>query len=119
MVSGEIRKEFGTKQGQWEARIMANVEYTLDELWQEAWETAEEPTAEIFGNSETLPPDEIELVSSPEFRKLSRPARIQRLMEHRAAKGILPNYVLPARPGRFRGGISWWGGERNADARLK
>ena len=67
------------------------LEQYIDEVWKECWAKAEEPTAQIFGNAETLPPDELALVFSPAFQKLSQPAKIQRLMEHRKAKGILPN----------------------------
>lgn len=74
---------------------MANANLTLeqylDETWAAAWVKADEPTQEIFGDNETLPPDEIELVFSSAFGKLTQAAKIQRLMEHRAAKGILPN----------------------------
>jgi hypothetical protein len=61
------------------------LEQYLDEVWAVAWEKAAETTQEIFGNSETLLPDELELVFSPAFQKLTQPAKIQRLMEHRAA----------------------------------
>jgi len=74
---------------------MANHDCTfeqyLDEVWKECWTKAEEPTAQIFGNAETLPPDELALVFSQAFQKLTQPGKIQRLMEHRKAKGILPN----------------------------
>lgn len=67
------------------------LEQYLNEEWAKAWANAEEPTREIFGDSETLPDDEIELIFSAAFCKLTQPAKIQALAELRGAKGVLPN----------------------------
>jgi hypothetical protein len=64
------------------------LEQYIDEVWTVAWELAAEPTQEIFGNAENLPPDEVELVFSPAFQKLTQPAKLQALAELRAKKGI-------------------------------
>jgi hypothetical protein len=46
------------------------------------------PPPEIFGDAERLPEDELELVFSPEFLRLTQPAKLQALAEHRARKGM-------------------------------
>jgi len=61
---------------------------TLEQYLNQVWAESNEPTSEIFGDSETLPTDELELIFSPAFSKLTRPARIQALAEHRTRKGI-------------------------------
>jgi hypothetical protein len=69
------------------ANYNRTLEQHLDETWAAVWAKADEPTQEIFGDNETLPPDEIALVFSLAFSKLTQPAKIQALAEHRARKG--------------------------------
>jgi hypothetical protein len=70
---------------------MQTLESYIDEVWADCWEMAEEPTAEIFGNAEEFPDDEMELVFSSAFGKLTQAAKMQALAELRAKKGIRCN----------------------------
>jgi hypothetical protein len=67
---------------------MANSDCTFqqffDEVWADAWEQAGKNTEEIFGGKETLPDDELELVFSAAFRKLSQADKVKALRDHRA-----------------------------------
>lgn len=56
----------------------------LNEVWAEAWEKAGKNTDEIFGSKDVLPEDELELVFSAAFRKLSQTDKVKALGDHRA-----------------------------------
>jgi hypothetical protein len=59
---------------------------------QEVFEQADREADLIFGtNNETLPNDELELIFSSEFSRLSQPAKLQALTDFRGKKGTLPN----------------------------
>lgn len=57
----------------------------------EVFEKTDRNTNEIFGNNETLPDDELELIFSKPFGELSQPAKLQALAQFRAKKGLLSN----------------------------
>ena len=59
-------------------------EQFLNEVWANAWEQSGRATDEIFGAKETLPEDELELVFSSAFQKLSQADKIKALRDHRA-----------------------------------